>query len=160
MFLISQKTKVLLSRLGSVASIIFSICFWAGVIGLFFVNRYPFIEPFVMWCLKIIVGVFLAFTASMIVIAPGYLLAKDLNDGFSNPYQSSLDRKLILIWSIGAGILFSLLIATAITLIILGYISDIKVWFIGLCWTVLAIPWAILGFIVRYFLLSINRRKK
>jgi hypothetical protein len=145
-------TMILESKpwIGRTLLCIYGILFFAAFIGIFLSARYPWLNPFVHWMLWIYAGIFVAFIAGIMIIGPGIYVANTAYETVK-PYNqvSILEERLTIAWASCAGLLFSLLIAGAIAVEILGPIENIKLWFIGVCYTVLIIHWIVIGFLGR-----------
>jgi len=139
--------------------VLMSVWFWSAFIAMFFEGRFQFLHPFVLWTFRIYLGIFVAFLIGLMVVAPGFLLAEDLHSEIHDPKASRFEKRLTWLWCGGGGLLLTLLIAAAYGLEFWGPVKDVKVWFIALCWTVLMIPYAALGYLVRRFLRR-NRNPK
>jgi len=73
-------------------------------------------------------------------LAPGSLMAEDLQSEKHDSKASHFEKRLTSIWCAGGGLLLTLVIATAYSFEIWGWVSDIKVWFVVLCWIVVMVP--------------------
>jgi hypothetical protein len=125
---------------------------------MFFEEQYPFLHPIIIWTFRIYVGALVAFIVGIVVVGPGIYAAKEIYEAVSNPQASTLETRLTQIWSIGAGLLLSALLGGAIALIVLGILAEVKLWFIGICWTLLMLPWLALGLIIRRFAMQRKMR--
>jgi hypothetical protein len=128
---------------------------WSAFLaGMIFEKRYPEIKPIVWWTIAITFGVPFAAGAvaliCMMVIWPGVEMSKTLFQDSVTTGDSKWARRLSLIWCIGAGALLSGCIATAFVLTLSGVVANVKLWFIGLCWLVLMIPWVLIGLAGRW----------
>lgn len=146
-------------KFGSLLGIVAGAWFWLAFVCMFFTKRYHFLEPFVMWTFRIYFGVFVTAIIGIMVVAPGVYTSKEFNDAFRNPCHSPLERRLTLIWCAGVGVLLSIVLGSATVFFIGGVLSDIKLWFLGVCWAVLLIPWCIIGIVGRRVLDAVNRRR-
>jgi len=142
--------------LGSVVGFIWTAALCAGFVGMFFAERHPALKPVVWWIIFITFGLpFIAGAVGivcMMVTWPGVEMAKEMFDSLSAPKDSKLAHRLTLIWCSGAGLLLSLVIGTAFALIAIGVVEDVKVWFLGVCWAALMVPWAFAGLLGRRLL--------
>jgi hypothetical protein len=68
-----------------------------------------------------------------------------------------MERNLIRLWCAGAGVLFASLIGAAYVLQGMGIVTDIKIWFVAVCFLLLMIPYSLVGVFVRR---AIRKRKK
>jgi hypothetical protein len=143
---------------GSVLVVVASAWFWAAVVAMFFTRRYPALDPFVRGTFLVYFGVLAGGIACLMLIGPGVVMGKDLFEGLHVPGDSKWARRFTLIWCGGAGALLSLLLGTAFALIATGVLSEVKLWFIGVCWTVLLVPWALLGLAGRWLFRRRSRR--
>jgi Flp pilus assembly protein TadB len=91
----------------------------------------------------------MAAAAGVLVIAPGFYVGKEVYEAVKDPRASTLEMRLTQAWSGVAGFLLSLLLGVAAVLICFGLLLDVKLWFIGLCWTALLIPWWLVGYFGR-----------
>jgi hypothetical protein len=125
------------------------IWFWAAVSGIFLEGHFPFLHPFVTWTFRIYLSVFTACCIGFMVVAPGVYTAKEIYEAVSDPNAARLETRLTQIWSGFGGFLLSLLLGGAAALICFGPLRDVKLWFIGVCWTLLGIPWWFVGYVGR-----------
>lgn len=136
-------------RLRSVAVTIWMTAFWSGFVGMLFTERYPALKPFVWWTIAITFGApFLAAAIAIVamqIILPGAAIASVLFESLTTSGASKSTRRLAVLWCAGAGILLSLVLAGAVTLMAFGIIADVKIWFLGVCWLVLMVPWVVIG---------------
>ena len=136
-------------RLGSVVGIVAQVWFGLASVGMFLTERFPVLQPFVMWTFRLYVGSIACTIIGFMVIAPGVYLAGEFLDYFQFSTLSPLEAKLTTVWCVGAGVLFSAVLASAVVLICLGMIDDVKLWFLSLCWMALVTPWVVIGLVGR-----------
>jgi hypothetical protein len=141
-------------KLGSVLAAVWTAALCAAFVAMFFTERYPTLKPFVWWTLMITFGgPFVAYAiaiACMMIIWPGVEISKILVQDLGTPADPRWTRRLTVVWCCGAGVLLSLVLGTAFVLIAFGFVFEIKVWFIGVCWLVLMIPWVLAGLFGRW----------
>jgi hypothetical protein len=146
-WLSGPRAKKLWTLFGYIWTTALVIAFAAG----FFENRYPGLKPYVWWTLLITFGGPLAVGGfaliGMMVIWPGVEIAKAFLEGSITPSTPKLVRRLTIVWCCGAGVLLSIVLGTGIALIVSGVVTDIKVWFLGVCWVVLMVPWVLIGLV-------------
>ena len=118
-----------------------SACSWKGT--------FLFLHPFVIWTFRIYLGVFTAPLAWW--WSPLAYMAKEIYEAVADLRVSKLERRLSQIWSGCAGFFFSLLLGGAAASICFGPLRDVKLWFIGVCWALLMIPWWLAGYLGRKF---------
>ncbi len=147
-----------LRKLGSVFAIVAGGWFWLAFVGMFFTKTYPYLDPIVRWTFWIYLGTFAATIIAVTVVGPGIYVAKELNDALNDSRYPAFERRLIFIWCCGAGVLLSLVLGTATALLLSGILADIKLWFLGLCWAVLLVPWLVLGAAVRRLIRALDNR--
>ena len=116
---------------------------------MFLEGHFPFLHPFVTWTFKFFLGVLAASVIYWFVFAPGVCVAKEIYEAVIDPRASKVEIRLTQIWAGFAGFLLVLLLGGGVALIFLGSLRDVKLWFIGICWTLLFIPWCIVGFLGR-----------
>lgn len=120
--------------------------------GMFLEKRLPFLHPFVLWTFRIYVGIFVAGIVGLVVVAPGVLMSKELWSMAEDKEASLWEKRLTLTWCVGAGVIFTGLLAAAYLLEASGRVRDIKLWFICLCFVVLMVPYALIGCLLRWAL--------
>jgi hypothetical protein len=125
------------------------ILFWAAVVGMFVEGHFPCLHPFVTWTFRVYFGIFAAGAIGLVIVAPGMYVAKEIYEAVTDLRASKLERRLTQIWSGCTGFLLSLLLGAAAALICFGPLRDVKLWFIGVCWTLLMIPWWLAGYLGR-----------
>ena len=113
---------------------------------------FPFLHPYVSWTFRIYLGAAVFSLIGLMVIAPGILMAEDLHSEVHDSRTSHFETRLTWIWCAGGGLLLTLMIAAAYSFEIWGGVSDIKVWFVVLCWMVIMVSYAVLGYFIRRFL--------
>ncbi|MCA1837661.1 MAG: hypothetical protein LC674_02485 [Actinobacteria bacterium] len=145
-------SRILASRVGSLAPLISGILVWAAIAAVFLGAWYPPLGVIGRWILGLYIGVLVAMAFGLMVVAPGVLAAKEFFEAVSGDRSEPWNRRLALIWSGGAGALLSLLLAAAFALIALGIITGVKLWFISLCWLVLMVPWSLAALLAHRFL--------
>jgi hypothetical protein len=55
-------------------------------------------------------------------------------------------------WCVGAGVLLSVVLASAAALLVHGILAEVKLWFLGRCWALLLAPWFTIGLVGRRLL--------
>lgn len=138
-----------LRPVGKVVTFMFGLWIWAAILGLLLEKHYPVLGSFARFTFLFLWVSFVVCGVGLIVIGPGVYVAKEVYNYVSKAEVSSLEVRLTQIWSAIAGFLLSLLLGGAVAFIFFGPLQDVKLWFIGICWTVLFIPWCILGFFGR-----------
>lgn len=135
---------------------------WLGVafVGMFLEKWFPFLRPFVLWTFRIYLGSLAAFSAALLVVAPGVLMAKELQSSTTDREASIWEKRMTSAWCAGAGVIFTSLIAAAYLLQVSGRVVDIKLWFISLCFVLVMIPYAMVGFLVRWSVFRRHRNGK
>jgi hypothetical protein len=128
------------------------LCLWFG--AMFLTKRYPVLDPFVTWTFRLYFGLFIGCAIALVIIAPGVYAAKELFEFVAEPGCSRIQLQLTWIWSGFAGLLLTALLGTAGWLVAFGPVANVKLWFIGLSWTLLMIPWWLIGYLGRRFLRS------
>lgn len=153
-----KKTSRLLShpwvrKVGQVIGVSFATCVLIAIIAMFFEARFPFLHYFIFWTVRIWAGMFIGTIVFgvivFMVIGPGVLVSKELIENLSDAEDSAWVHRLVLIWCSTAGVLLSTLLGAAFLLLGTGFLREIKVWFVGVCWLALMVPWALFGMIVR-----------
>jgi hypothetical protein len=143
-------------RIGASLRTLLGVWFSAAFIGMFLEERFPALHLFVLWTFRVYLGAAVVSLVVLLVIAPGVMMAEDLHSEVHDSDASRFEKRLTWMWCVGGGLLFTFVIAAAYSFEIWGGVSDIKVWFVVLCWIVAMVPYAILGYLVRRFL----RRKR
>jgi hypothetical protein len=138
-------------QLGELLALLPGLWLGAAFVCLFFTKRYPALDSFVTWTFRAYVGAFSAFIAGVAIMGPGVLAARELVQLIVEPGCSRFEARLTWIWAGFAGFLLTALLGFA-TWMVFGPVADVKLWFIGVCWTLLMIPWAIIGYLIRRFL--------
>ncbi|HTX35417.1 MAG TPA: hypothetical protein VME43_10355 [Bryobacteraceae bacterium] len=147
-----------LPKIGFVFTYIAGAWFWLAVVGMFFTDRYPTLDPLIKGTFRIYLGALTTGIIGVTVIGPGVYMAKEFIDYFVDPRHSQLERTMTRAWCIGSGVLFSAVLGAAVALIVFGPIAEIKVWFLGVCWAVLMVPWFIIGAVGRRLLRALTSR--
>jgi len=130
--------------------------FWVSVLGMFLERRLPFLHPILTWTFRIYLGIFVAGAIGLVVVAPGVYVAKEVYEAVVAPESSKFEVFLTRLWSGCAGFLLCLLLGSAAVLICFGPLRDVKLWFIGVCWAFLMIPWWLAGYLGRKILRSFS----
>jgi hypothetical protein len=139
-------------RIGASVRTLLGVWFSSAFIGIFLEERFPALHPFVFWTFRIYLGAVVVSVVGLMVIAPGILMAEDLHSDVRDPNASRFEKRLTRIWCAGGGLLFTLVIAVAYSFEIRGGVTDIKVWFVVLCWMVVMVPYGVLGYFIRRLL--------
>lgn len=86
------------------------------------------------------------------LIAPSVEFAQDLMEPLlRDAGRDKVERTAVRLWGVGAGLI-------CLTLLSIGYWLETKVWFFVLCCTVVMIPYAALGYVIRAALRRIRKR--
>ncbi len=144
-FRLSAGLKSRVQRLGKPLAIIFSLWFCGAVVCLFFIKRYPGLQPFVFGTFKLYFGVLIAFMIALNIVGPGVYVAKELFELVEEPRCSRMELYLTWFWAGFAGFLLTSLLGVAAWLLVFGPLVYVRLWFIGVCWLVLLIPWLLIG---------------
>jgi len=144
--------KMLAGRIATSIRLLLGVWFASAFIGMFLEERLPFLHLFVLWTFRIYLGTFAVSLIGLMAIAPGVLMAWDLHSEVHDSRASRFEKRLTWMWCAGGGLLFTIVIAAAYSFEIWGGVADIKVWFVVLCWMVVMVPYAVLGYFVRRFL--------
>lgn len=139
-------------QLGELLALLPGLWLGAAFVCMFFTKKYPALDPFVTWTFRAYVGVFAALIAGVAIVGPGIFAAKEIFQLIVAPGCSRFEVRLTWIWAGFAGFLLTALLGFATWMMIFGPLADVKLWFIGVCWTLLMIPWAIIGYFIRRFL--------
>jgi hypothetical protein len=142
-------------RLAKPLGIVLGLWFWIAFGAMFFTKQHPLLDPFVTWTIRLYFGLFIGFVIAIVIVAPGVYAAKELFEFVEEPGCSRVELQLTWIWAGSAGLLLTALLGTAAWLIMFGPLADVKLWFIGLCWTLLLIPWWLIGYLGRRLLRSL-----
>ncbi len=147
--------KIFANRFASALAIIAGIWFWAAFAGMYLEKHLPFLHPFVIWTFRVYLGVFAAAAIGLTVVAPGVYMGRELYDIVSDSNASKVETRLAQIWAGIGGAFLSLLLGAAAALICFGTLRFVRLWFIGVCWTALFVPWCVLGYfgrkLIRHF---------
>jgi hypothetical protein len=141
-------------RIGSVFGVVAGTWFWTAVVAMFFTDRYPALHSFAWWTFAIWAGTFIVGIMGLVVVGPGIYGTKKLYEIVYDPQASTFETRLTQMWCAVGGLFLSLLLGVAAALIVFGPLTDVKLWFIGVCWVLLMLPWVVLGSLGR----SIIRR--
>jgi hypothetical protein len=156
-YIIDKGSKLLshpwVKKVGQAIGAGFGICVFLAFAAMFFEDRFPFLHPFIFWTVRIWAGMFIGTIAVVVtvfmVIGPGVIVSKELFENLSDSEDPPWIHRLVLIWCSTAGVLLSTLLGAAFALLATGFIKEVKVWFVGVCWMLLMIPWALIGMIGR-----------
>ena len=145
-----------LQRIGRTLGLVLAVWLLAAFAAMFLTDRYPALHPFVFWTFRIYLGAFIgAFVAggvAVLIVAPGVYAAREAFDLVHVPQCSRLELYLTWAWASFAGLLLTAVLGTAAWAMVFGRLADVKLWFLGLCWLLLLLPWCLIGFIGRRLL--------
>lgn len=102
-----------------------------------------------MWICRIYLGLWATGIIGIMVVAPGVYAAREIKQMALDLRASKLEERMTVAWSRCAGVLFSMTIGFFIAMMIFGPIASVKLWFVGLCYMVVMVPWIILGCVGR-----------
>lgn len=141
-----------MSRIAASVRVLLGVWLSSAFVGIFLEKRFPFLHSYIFWTFRIYVGAVVVSLIVLMVIAPGIMMADDLYSEIRDSNASQFEKRLTWMWCAGGGLLLTLVIAAAYSFEIWGGVSDIKVWFVVLCWMVVMVPYAVLGYCIRRFL--------
>jgi hypothetical protein len=147
--------KWLVDRIAASARVLLGVWFSSAFIGMFFEKRFPFLHPYIFWTFRIYLGALVVSLIGLMVVAPGFLMAEDLHSEVHDSRASQFEKRLTWMWCAGGGLLFTVINCWSLfsySFEIWGGVTDIKVWFVVLCWTAVMVPYAALGYFVRRFM--------
>ena len=145
-----------LQQIGRTLGLALSVWLLAAFAAMFLTDRYPVLHPFVYWTFRVylgaLIGTFVAGGVAVLIVAPGVYAAREAFELVHAPHCSRLELYLTWAWASFAGLLLSAVLGTAAWLMAFGPLGEVKLWFLGLCWLVLLLPWCLIGFIGRRLL--------
>src|SRR5712664_4209421 len=68
----SDRIGAIRSKVGEVATVVIGVWFWSAFIAMFFVKKYPAIEPYVGWSFRLFAAIFVCFILGIVVYSIGY----------------------------------------------------------------------------------------
>jgi hypothetical protein len=90
----ADKVSYAVDRYEERALIPMSVWFWSKFVGMFFEKRFPFLHLFILWTFRIYFGMLVLFIIGLVVIAPGMVMAKEIQDGVLDPKASRFEQRL------------------------------------------------------------------
>ncbi len=90
----ADKVSYAVDRYEERALIPMSVWFWSAFVGMFFEKRFPFLHLFILWTFRIYFGMLVLFIIGLVVIAPGMVMAKEIQDGVLDPKASRFEQRL------------------------------------------------------------------